>query len=50
MFKPEYINENYLLFGYSGAVKLVYNRLRRLGKSNRMAHLMSVMIVDATIG
>jgi len=49
MFKPEYIQENYLLFGWQDTRKLVYNRFRRLGKSPRMAMLMASNLMHATV-
>jgi hypothetical protein len=49
MFKPEYIQENYLLFGWMETRKLVHNRFRRLGKSSRMAALMANKLMQATV-
>lgn len=49
MFKPEYIIENYLLFGWMDTRKLVYNRFRRLGKSPRMAALMAANLMRITV-
>ena len=49
MFKPEYIMENYLLFGWLETRKLVYNRFRRLGKSPRMARMMAHYLMQATV-
>jgi hypothetical protein len=49
MFKPEYIQDNYNLFGWSGARELLYNQLRRMGKSPRMAMLMACNLMHATV-
>jgi hypothetical protein len=49
MFKPEYIQENYLLFGYAGTLEIVYNRFRKLGKSCTMARIMAHQLMMVTI-
>ncbi len=49
MFKPEYIRDNFKAFGWNGASELLYNQLRRMGKSPDMAAKMAMQLMEITI-
>ncbi len=50
MFKPEYIKDNFALFGFTATQDLLYKRLRRMGKSPHMAAIMAMQLMEITIG